>query len=446
MKSVKKYFICVFFLLIFFVSCEKNPSEILVSAVTLDKTSVDLPVGKSLLLSASVFPDNATNKAIVWSSSDNSVVAVEDGLVTALKMGEAKVKAVCGEKFAICVVKVKPIEVESLTLDETNVNLRCGQTTTLTATVAPSDATDKTIIWSSSNPSVATVEGGVVKALMVGSATITAKAGDRITTCAVTVEATPVMSITLDRATASLKVGQSVTLTATVNPSDATDKTVTWTASNPSVAAVENGIVKAVKIGSATITAKAGDKTATCAVTVEATPVTSITLDRTTASLKVGQSVTLTATVNPSDATDKTVTWTASNPSVAAVENGIVKAVKIGSATITAKAGDKTATCAVTVEATPVTSITLDRTTASLKVGQSVTLTATVNPSDATDKTVTWTASNPSVAAVENGIVKAVKIGSATITAKAGDKTSTCIIHVVPSASGGHEGTIEEDW
>ena len=268
MNSVKKYFICVFFLLIFFVSCEKNPSEILDSAVTLDKTSVDLPVGKSLLLSVSVFPDNATNKAIVWSSSDNSVVAVEDGLVTALKMGEAKVKAVCGEKFAICVVKVKPIEVESLTLDETNVNLRCGQTTTLTATVAPSDATDKTITWSSSNPSVATVEGGVVKALMVGSATITAKAGDKTATCAVTVEATPVTSITLDRTTASLKVGQSVTLAATVNPSDATDKTVTWNSSNPSVATVENGIVKAVKIGSATITAKAGDKTSTCIIHV----------------------------------------------------------------------------------------------------------------------------------------------------------------------------------
>ena len=147
MKSVKKYFIYVFFLLIIFVSCEKNPSEVLVSAVTLDKTSVDLPVGKSLRLSVSVFPDNVTNKAIAWSSSDNSVVAVKDGLVTALKMGEAEVKAVCGEKFAICVVKVKPIEVESITLDETNVNLRRGQTTTLTATVAPSDARDKTITW-----------------------------------------------------------------------------------------------------------------------------------------------------------------------------------------------------------------------------------------------------------------------------------------------------------
>ena len=365
MKSVKKYFIYVFFLLIIFVSCKKNLSEIIVSVVTLDKTVIEISIGHTVLLSASVFPENATNKTIVWSSSDDSVVEVEDGLVSALKIGDAEIKATCGNKYAKCVVKVKPIEAES---------------------------------------------------------------------------------ITLNRTTASLKVGQSVTLTATVNPSDATDKTVTWTSSNPSVATVENGIVKAIKVGSATITAKAGDKTATCAITVEATPVTSITLDRSTVSLKVGQSVTLTATVNPSDATDKTVTWTSSNPSVATVENGIVKAIKVGSATITAKAGDKTATCAITVEATPVTSITLDRSTVSLKVGQSVTLTATVNPSDATDKTVTWTSSNPSFATVENGKVKAIKVGSTTITAKAGDKTATCIIHVVPSASGGHEGTIEEDW
>ena len=271
MKSVKKYFIYVFFLLIIFVSCKKNPSEVLVSSVTLDKTSVDLPVGKSLRLSVSVFPDNVTNKAIVWSSSDNSVVAVKDGLVTALKMGEAEVKAVCGEKFAICVVKVKPIEVESLTLDETNVNLRCGHTTTLTATVAPSDATDRTITWSSSNPSVATVDGGVVEALMVGSATITAKAGDVTAVCEVTVEATPVMSIILDRTTVSLKAGQSIKLTATVAPSDATDRTITWSSSNPSVATVDGGVVEALMVGSATITAKSGDVTAICEVTVKPT-------------------------------------------------------------------------------------------------------------------------------------------------------------------------------
>ena len=290
------------------------------------------------------------------------------------------------------------------------------------------------------------MENGTVKAIKVGSSTITAKAGDKTATCTVTVEATPVTSITLDKTTASLRAGQSIKLAATVNPSDATDKTVTWTSSNPSVATVENGMVKAIKVGSTTITAKAGDRTATCAVTVEATPVTSITLDKTTASLRAGQSIKLAATVNPSDATDKTVTWTSSNPSVATVENGNVKAIKVGSTTITAKVGDKIATCSVTVEATPVMSITLDRTTASLKVGQSVTLTATVNPSDATDKTVTWTSSNPSVATVENGIVKAIKVGSTTITAKAGDRTVTCAVMVIPSASGGHEGITEEDW
>lgn len=268
MKSVKKYFIYVFFLLIIFVSCKKNLSEILVSVVTLDKTVIEISIGHTVLLSASVFPENATNKTIVWSSSDDSVVEVEDGLVSALKVGEAEIKATCGNKYAKCVVKVIPIEVKSITLDRSTVSLKVGQSVTLTATVNPSEATDKTVTWTSSNPSVATVENGIVKAIKVGSATITAKAGGKIATCSVTVEATPVTSITLDKTTASLKVGQSVTLTATVNPSDATDKTVTWTSSNPSFATVENGKVKAIKVGSTTITAKAGDKTATCIIHV----------------------------------------------------------------------------------------------------------------------------------------------------------------------------------
>ena len=111
-------------------------------------------------------------------------------------------------------------------------------------------------------------------------------------------------------------------------------------------------MVTAKKVGSATITAKAGDKSATCAITVAATPVTSVTLNKTSASLKAGETVTLTATVKPDDATDKTVTWTTSDASVATVSNGVVTAKKVGTATITAKAGDKSATCSITVVAT----------------------------------------------------------------------------------------------
>ena len=343
--------------------------------------------------------------------------------------------------------ELRSIPVSSIILNESSVQLMVGENAHLEVSIEPDDATNKTVKWSSSNPTVVSVNDGLVEGVSAGVAVITADADGKTAKC--TIKVIPafvdVESVKLDKSNVSLKAGEMIELTATVNPSDATDKSVAWTSSNPSVATVENGVVKAIKVGITTITAKAGDKTATCSVTVEATPVTSITLDRTAASLKAGQSITLTATVNPSDATYKTVTWTSSNLSVATVENGTVKAVKVGSAAITAKAGDKTATCSVTVEATPVTSITLDRTAASLKAGQSITLIATVNPSDATYKTVTWTSSNPSAATVENGTVKAVKVGSTTITAKAGDKVAICTITVKP-LSGGFEDVSEEEW
>ena len=247
--------------------------------------------------------------------------------------------------------KVGPelIEVESLSIDKTSIQLKVGETVTLSATVYPSNATYKTVTWSSSDASIATVKDGCVTALKLGTATITGKAGDKTATCSITVVATEVSSITLDKSSASLKVGETVTLTATVGPDDATDKTVTWTTSDATIATVSNGVVTAKKLGTATITAKAGDKTATCSITVVATEVSSITLDKSSASLKVGETVTLTATVNPSDATDKTVTWTTSDATVATVSNGVVTARKMGTVTITAQAGDKTASCTVKV-------------------------------------------------------------------------------------------------
>ena len=170
-----------------------------------------------------------------------------------------------------------------------------------------------------------------------------------------------VTSITLNKSSLSLQTGQIETLTATVKPDNATDKTVSWTSSSTSVATVDNnGKVTAKAKGSATITCRANDGSgvqATCAVTVTDpnVPVTSITLNKSSLSLQAGQSETLTATVLPSNATNKTVTWTSSNTSIATVDaNGKVTAVAAGSATITCKANDgsgKQATCAVTVSA-----------------------------------------------------------------------------------------------
>ncbi|WP_432627262.1 Ig-like domain-containing protein [Brotaphodocola sp.] len=159
-----------------------------------------------------------------------------------------------------------------------------------------------------------------------------------------------VQSVTLDKQTASLIVGGSLTLKATVLPADATDKTVKWTSSS-SVATVSDGTVKAVSVGSAEITATAGEKSATCKITIaEATvAVQSVSFAQTSGSLEIGKSLTLVPVITPSNATDKTVTWKSSKPAVASVEGGLVKALTAGSADITATAGGKTATYALTV-------------------------------------------------------------------------------------------------
>lgn len=331
--------------------------------------------------------------------------------------------------------KEKDIAVTSVSISQPAAQMVIGETVQLRASVLPTDATDKSVIWASSKQSVATVSSsGLVTALAEGSTTITATAGGKVGSCTVTVSRAIVVvsSVELNKTSLELIEGESETLTATVKPDDADDKTVTWSSSNASVATVDNGKVTALKEGSATITAKAGDKTATCAVVVakKVIPAESIELNKTTLALIKGASETLVATVKPDDTTFE-VTWSSSNDAVATVEqDGIVTAVGGGEATITAQAGDKKATCSLTVTV-PVESISLDKETLELWEEESVTLTATVLPDDATDKTVTWSSSSPEIASVDQeGNVKAKKAGSATITAKAGEKQATCQITV----------------
>ena len=163
------------------------------------------------------------------------------------------------------------IAVTGVSLSPTTVALEVGGTSNLTATVQPSNATNKAVSWSTSNQSVATVNNGTVTAVAEGTATITATAGGKSATCSVTVnkKVVAVTSVVLDMAEVELEPGETVTLTASVKPDEATGKTVTWTSSDASIATVENGTLTAVAEGTATITAKAGDKEAICQVTVK---------------------------------------------------------------------------------------------------------------------------------------------------------------------------------
>lgn len=268
-----------------------------------------------------------------------------------------------------------------------------------------------------------------------------------LTTGSYTGESTPtVNSVTVSPASATLDPNGTQQLTANVDATPASaDKSVTWTSSDPSVATVsESGLVTAVAQGTATITATSNldnTKSGTCNITVNAPaapiPVTAIALNKQTTIIAIGDSETLTINYTPADAnTGKAVNWSSSNTSVATVDNsGKVTGVAVGTATITATSttdASITASCAVTVQAVAVTGVSINPTSANLQIGGSTDLTYTILPANATDKSVSWTSSDPSVAKVNNGHVTATAAGTATITVTTtdGNKTATCSVTV----------------
>lgn len=328
------------------------------------------------------------------------------------------------------------VSVAGVSLDKTEIVLVEGSSEKLTATVEPTNATNKNVTWSSDHEAVATVDqNGTVTARNGGQAiiTVTTADGSKTATCTVNVRVhigVPVQSVGLNKTELALEVGKTGTLEAIVEPSDATNKNVTWSSSNSEVATVDNGVVTAVSAGTAiiTVTTEDGAKTATCKVTVNApqtVPVTGVTLDKTSLDLKTGDNTTLTATVNPESATNKDVTWISDKPEIAAVEGGTVTAKAAGTAIIavTTVDGGKIATCKVTVtpKTVPVSGIQVQG-AASIYVGDTTKLTATITPDGASNKAVTWDSQNKDIATVDQqGNVKALKAGTATITATAQD-------------------------
>jgi len=250
-----------------------------------------------------------------------------------------------------------------------------------------------------------------------------------------------VSGITLDKQSLILGVGDATaTLIPIITPYNATNQTVSWSSSNTDVAIVnQNGVVAPVAIGEAIITATTaeGGYTANCNVVVtERVPATGLKLDKTELTLQVGKEETLTAAVLPAEATNKNVTWSSKNKSVATVDkNGKVTAIAGGTAVInaTAEDGGYTADCTVNVEV-PVNGISLDKSFLRLVTGDApTTLTAIIDPSNATIQDVTWSSSNTAVVTVdENGAVTPVAEGTALITATTvgGGYTATCTVTV----------------
>lgn len=284
-------------------------------------------------------------------------------------------------------------------------------------------------------------------------------------------ESVPVTGITLSSAAASVGVGKQVKITASVVPDTASNKTVTWSSSNTSIATVNNGAIVGVKEGTATITAKTQDGgfSAACQVTVSqngggTTPdepvnpddpvnpdnpsgteaVTGVAVTPNPTTVKPGSTVQLTATVQPENAANKNVTWKTSNGLIASVDaNGLVTGVKEGTAKITATTEDgaKTADCLVTVKSDTisVTEISIIPEEATIRIGTTRQLTADIKPDNAENKEVNWKSSSTIIAMVDTkGVVTGVREGTAMITATTADggHTASAMITVVKKLDG----------
>lgn len=329
--------------------------------VELDCNKLKLFKEESTSLQVSLSPQDVYFKELAWETSDSTIVTVsQSGEVKAVSAGTAIVTVYstkAPEVKAQCEVTVyeHAIGIEMATEEKVNV----GGTTALVANTLPLGTSDNEVAWSSDNMAIATVdEMGNVTGIKVGNCVITATSvdGGYSAECKITV-VQPAKAVTLNKHETSIVVNNSETLKTTVNPENTTDKTVIWSTSNADIAEVsDNGLVTAKKAGKVFVTATAVSNLEvkdSCEVTV-IQPVEGITLDKTSIIIEeFGEMVKLNATIQPEDASNKSISWSSSNPAVCTVSaNGTVIAVGNGTATVIATTvdGGIPATCVVNVK------------------------------------------------------------------------------------------------
>jgi uncharacterized protein YjdB len=428
-----------------------------VTGLSLNKTAVTVSINGTEQIAATVVPENATNKNVTWSSNATDVATVSaEGVITGIAAGTATVTATSedGGFASSCVITVQEtaIPVTGVSLNKTVLTVSVNGTEQLAATIAPANATNKNVTWNSNAVDVATVSAeGLITGIAAGTATVTVTSEDGgfASSCVVTVQETviPVTGLSLNTTVLTVLVNGTEQLEATVSPSNATNKNVTWSSNATAVATVDAaGLITGISAGTATVTATSenGGFTASCVITVEevTVPVTGVSLDTTVLIIPVNGTGQLAATVAPSNATNKNVTWSSNAAAVATVDaGGLITGISAGTATVTATSEDGgfTASCVITVQeaAVPVTGVSLDKTVLAVSVNETGQLVATVSPSNATNKNVTWSSNATGIATVSaEGLVTGVAVGTATITATSEDGgfVSNCEVTVQNAA------------
>ena len=413
-------FIFVLALAVVLFACGKE-YKIEVSA---DQANVTVEKGESVTIT----PEFTEGETLVWVSSDEKVVKVEGGKLTAIEEGQATITITISGKEdkakAEVKVTVKPISVKDITLTGKTACF-IGEEFDLELTVTPDGAKDKTVTWASSDSKIATVNNGKVKALAAGEVTISATANDgsgkkaelKIAVAKINVNSVSISGL------ASMKLGETQTVAATIDPANATNAGIEFSSSDTSVVTVTAaGLVTAVGAGTAKIIATAKDdstKKAELEITVTAL-VQEITIDGFD-TMNVNETQKVDVSVDPEDAANKEYDLTSSNTEILTVDaEGNVKAVGAGTAKIIATAKDGSGvTGELEIVVTLVELISLDlQGKKDMVVNGEQTLKVSYNPEDASYKEVTFASSDPEVATVDaEGKVKALKVGKAVITA-----------------------------
>ena len=422
------------------------------TGVALNFDKKDLIVGTAFTLRAVIAPSNAANKAVTWSSSNEAVATVSTtGVVTPLTVGITVivVRTVDGEKVDVCIVSVTKRDLTGISLIQNTATLKVGGTLALKPVITPLDASNKTVVWTCGNEDVAKVSvEGVVTAITPGTAAIIGRTveGNYLIYCVIYVPE-EIESIMLSQNSMKFNIGDAaVTLLAKITPDKTSQKGVTWTSSNYNVANVDSsGKVTPVSGGTAIITAiSLLDKTkkATCSITVTGplsdnkVHATRVTLNLNKYDSIAGTTFTLKQVIMPSNATNKNVTWSSSNENVATVSaTGIVTPIAIGVALIVVKTvdGENVDGCIVNVRWRDLTGISLSQNSATLKIGNTLTLKPSLTPLDASNKRIIWISGNENVAKVSvAGVVTAITPGTVGIIGRTveGNYLIHCIVYI----------------
>lgn len=253
---------------ILMAGCKQEPIQ--TESIALDSNNLTMVKGDTHQLTATITPENSDDE-IIWKSSDESVVTVSpDGLVKAEDFGEATVSVYSGNVSARCQITVTNRRAESVTIEPSELSIMKCEETTLKATIIPEDSDERIILWSTSDEKIASIdENGKLTANAVGKVTIKASVGEVFGTCEVTVEGIPATGLALEPSNADVLLGYNVKLKAVITPDNADERDVQWSSSDESVCTVDSeGVVNAISVGNATITATLGKFTAKCEIEV----------------------------------------------------------------------------------------------------------------------------------------------------------------------------------